>query len=312
MHKPVVIFVYFRLVERVDLLINPMVRNHRHHAERIDRVLGGAYDVRQSVSAWPGHLIELAETASREGADAVVVLGGDGSINEVVNGLLAHRENTTRLLVFPTGTGNDLSRTLEVRADIDELSSILRRGRTRALDVGRAQFIDRDGVGATRYFVNITDVGMGGVTVQTLHNEERWLTPRLAYMKAILMTFLTYRKQRVRYVHGATDGTRDIVGLVVANGRYFGSGLGIAPAADLSDGRLEVVCLGDISMMDYLRNLGRLMRCRPVDHPEVDYEQCTSITIEGADVPIDMDGEFVGFCPLRIEAVPAALDVLVP
>jgi diacylglycerol kinase family enzyme len=90
---------------------------------------------------------------------------------------------------------------------------------------------------------------------------------------------------------------------VVANGKYFGNGLGIAPDASVTDGKFEIVIIGDITMLDYFRHLGAVKKCRKVNHPKVQYHQLERVTIESMEnrkISIDMDGEFIGYAPMTL------------
>lgn len=271
-----------------------------------------AHELRRYRTRHAGHGITLAEQAIREGATVLISLGGDGTLNEVVNGLMQAQQRLSpadgqqlRLCAMSGGTGNDFLRSIGGASDFDAILAAIEADRVRHLDAGHVRFQTRAGP-QERYFINITDLGMGGLIAQRLHRYPKWLGSQLPYQLAILRTFFTYRHQRLALRAANWEEDVSVMSLVAANGRYFGSGLGIAPQARPDDGQLAIVILGNISIWDYLRHLPQLRRCEPIDHPEVHYTSVTEIELTGNQqpLPIDMDGEYIGTTPMHIQICP--------
>ena len=208
--------------------------------------------------------------------DYLVAIGGDGMLNEVINGYMnsdeALRENVT-VGLLPYGTGNDFSKTIGMRNDIEQLAGLIENDQTQPVDIGEVQYKSHEGVTKTRYYINITDIGIGGLVVKTVNQSSKFLGPDLTYKKAILQAFFTYKHAKVRLTSDSFQWEGPILCLCMANGRYFGSGMCIAPQADVSNGKIQLVIFGNVSLMDYLKNMSKIKKGEILEHPEIHYEQ---------------------------------------
>src|SRR5213593_676468 len=294
---------------------NPEAGNGRarRYARRLDRVLraGGLSSVIRFTSA-PLDAIRLTREAIDSGAKTVLAIGGDGTVNEVINGFLqAGGSNVAQLALAPVGTGTDFARTLGQGGDAWEVLARLQRGRRRAIDLGFVDFTDLEGKRASRYFVNIAEFGSGGAVVDRVNRTTKILGGRLSFVIAILRTLPRYQNTRVAY-QADGDPSKEVVvnDFVVANGRYFGAGLMPAPAADLVDGLFDVVIFGDIDFKTARRNLPALRRGEHLSLKEVSTFRCRELAIQSSEEMIDLDGEFVGRHPLRFAVLPKALSIL--
>jgi len=278
----------------------------------------------------PGDATRLAREALDAGAERVVAIGGDGTINEVINGFFDNDEPVAphaALGVLPFGTGGDFRKTIHVPKDLRKAAAILARGRTRRTDVGHLEYQTRDGETRTRVFANISSFGISGV-VDRLVNEA-WNSPigaistkklggRLSFMLATARAGLTYKNQRVRLVFdddtdNAVDTTINTV--AVANGRYFGGGMCIAPDAELDDGWFDVVAIGDLTTRDFLFNGYRLYNGTHLGMDKVSHRHAKKLHAEpivGDVVELDVDGETPGVLPATFTLLPNALDLVVP
>jgi diacylglycerol kinase (ATP) len=185
------------------------------------------------------------------------------------------------------------------------------------LDAGSMQFRLPDGSVNTRYFDNIADLGIGAdvvVRVNGVHLRKKILGGKLTFFISILLTFLSYRHKKVRVSWEGFNWEGKVLSLVVANGRYFGSGLGIAPDAKLDDGLFEVVIFADLSIIDYLQNYSRVRQAKKVLHPEAFYYRTNKLSVEpeGKLVIVEADGEIEGQAPIVYTCMPGALKFLVP
>jgi diacylglycerol kinase family enzyme len=174
-----------------------------------------------------------------------------------------------------------------------------------------------DGSVNTRYFDNIADLGIGAdvvVRVNGVHLRKKILGGTLTFFLSVLATFLTYRHKKVKVSWEGFRWEGSVLSLVVANGKYFGSGLGIAPEARMDDGQFEVVIFANLSIFDYLRNYARVRRAEKVDHPEAHYYRCGRLQVEpeGAITIVEADGEIEGQAPIVYTCIPGALPFLVP
>ena len=243
----------------------------------------------------------------------VIAVGGDGLLNEVVNGILeAGVPNGVVAGVLPSGSGNDFAKSIEVQDTPAHLLSLIQHASIYPLDVGKMEFLNPEGNTATRYFINIADIGLGGEVMQAMQNSKQRFGADFAYSWAILKGFFTYRKKVVRLVTPEMEWEGLLLSLVMANGRYFGSGYCIAPHADLANGQFALVILGKVSVFDYIRHLPAIRKGKHIDHPEVTYTTATSLEVEGIQAPlcIEMDGEFIGTTPITLSIQPQVLPFL--
>jgi len=261
-----------------------------------------------------GHAMQLAERAAREGFRFLVALGGDGTVNEVVNGIMAlppALRGEVRLAIVPVGSGNDFVRSSGLGHSLESLEVAIRTDRPVFMDVGSISHIEEVGK-PVRYFANIADAGIGGLVAGKMRSLLNWLPATLAYQVSILRSFLSFRHPRVRLNSDTFQYTGKLLSLCAANGQWFGSGLGIAPHADIQDGQLAFVVLGDVSLSDYLRHLPAVRKKSFISHPHIQYHkgQFCEIEILEGDCLLEADGEYLGKAPVRMGIHPGAISLL--
>lgn len=254
---------------------------------------------------------DMALAAVNHGCDYLIAVGGDGTIHEVINGAMraeaAMRQRVT-MGALPYGTGNDFVRSLGLSDSLEQLERLIVSQRVHHLDLGRVSLPDGHGAERSIWFGNIASLGISSAIVAQVRRLPRWLPATLSFYLAILLTLLRYRPRRMRLtLDGGEVVEGDFLSLCVANGRYFGSGLGIAPLARLDDGLLEVVMISRGGGLDFLRHLPRLRKAQPVLDERVRYLSVRSLLVEGLACPLEVDGELVGEAPVRIEVLPRAL-----
>ena len=263
----------------------------------------------------PGDATNLARMAAATGTRDVGVVGGDGTLNEAVNGLVEDDRllHDTRLTLLPMGSGSDFARSLDLPQAATAMPVLLASEAFRAVDVGRARFLRPDGTEGVRYFLNILEAGAGGEVMKRVNRSRKLLGARLAYLGAILRTLATYQNPRVRV---ELDGRLLVEGrlnsVIAANGRHYGRGLLPAPEAEPDDGLLDVVLFGDVGFREALTSMRRLRKGTHLTHPKVSAHRGASLTASSEEeVPIEMDGEVVGRLPMDVRLLPRLLPVRV-
>jgi diacylglycerol kinase (ATP) len=254
------------------------------------------------------HAIILTAEALAGGATEIIAVGGDGTLNEVINGVMKSSTTENELAqqvnvsVYPKGRGNDFAKTVKMPADLEILKYCIDNDKARFIDLGIAYFTNKENHSVSRYFINITDVGMGGIIAEKLSGYSKWLGAFVSFQRAIISTLATYKKQLVLIKTNEREDAGEMMNIVVANGKYFGNGLGIAPEASLDDGNFSLITIGDISLLDYLKLMGQVKKCRLLNHPEVKYTKGKELWLDSPldRLPIDMDGEFVGYSPMKV------------
>ena len=288
----------------------------------IERIVG-AFDV--AFTEGPRHASDLAEQAAMEGRETVVAVGGDGSIHEVTCGLMLAREKGktgTTLGVLGQGTGGDFRRTLGLEHRLDRYCEAIAGGRTRDVDVGRFTYETFDGAEKTAYFINILSAGMGGLVDQHVAAMSRSMGGTLAYFVASLRGLVESRVGHLACTvrHKGEERTVRLAtrNIAICNGRYFGSGMHVAPMADPFDGQLEIVSLGDAPKVKFALASSRIYSGKHLESPDVLHFPCDRIRIElenreaSDQFLLDVDGEALGKLPITVEVVKGALRVLVP
>lgn len=281
-----------------------------------------------SITDYPGHAIQLSH--ENRHVDVMVAVGGDGHINEVINGIFFEDlktindsnyfnsemiQNTQKPLFafLPAGSGNDFARSFDFTNSIPALKKRILSEKVQLVDLGLIRFHSFEGETRYRLFNNVTDVGVGAFVLQNYHHLPSWLNPNVGYFWAVLKTLSTfrYRKMLVRTEKFMWDDLS--TSIVVANGTYFGSGIGIAPQATPTDGMFGLTILGKVGPKEFLFNISELKNGKPITHPEIIYEKAERVLIDAhsEELPVQMDGELIGKTPVEFVILPKKLKMLI-
>ncbi|UCC62950.1 MAG: diacylglycerol kinase family lipid kinase [Anaerolineae bacterium] len=260
----------------------------------------------------PKHAIALAEEAATDGCELVVAVGGDGTVNEVVNGLMraGSKGDSTTLGVVPVGSGNDFAWQAGIPLDADVACQRVFDGRTRVVDVGHIREAD----GRERYFDNGCGIGFDGqVSVEV--KRLQWLRGFLMYLVAVLKTLILHHQAPVLRIRlDERELTRASMMLTVSNGRRHGGGFLVTPEAELDDGLLDVCIAGELSRPAMLMIIPRFMRGTHVTHKQVQMDRARRVRVESPiQRPIHLDGEIFATDARQFEirVIPGALRVRV-
>ena len=256
-----------------------------------------------------GDAAALAGDAARKGAKFIIACGGDGTVSEVANGILSSGKDV-ELGILPSGTGGDFRRTLEIPSQSRAAARVLSNGRTVKIDVGRVSFIDNNGNEEMRYFLGVASCGMSTKVIERVKSE------KLSFASSLLQTAM--RTTPIRLAVQLDDSHERhlvVLNLCVANARYFGGGMKIAPDAKLTDGKFDVVGVGDLSALKIVTSAPRVYMGSHLSMPEVSHAHARKVTIRpadrGSEVALEIDGELPGKLPATFQIIPAALRVRV-
>lgn len=266
---------------------------------------GADVDVRRTEAA--GHATELTRAALREGAAGVAVVGGDGTLSEAVHGFF--EPDGTPICVgawlgpLPCGTGGDFRRTLGISQEPEVSARRLLAATPRPLDVGWLEHLADDGTKSARAFLNVASFGVGGLVDRIVNDAPKWMGGRAAFFFGTLRAMSRYRNQRVRVsIDGGPFEELSVLNLAVANGRYFGGGMHIAPRAAIDDGHFEVVAIERDGVLENLGLTRHLYGNTLLEQPGVRHWRGREIVAEPlVDTPVllDVDGEAPGRLPAR-------------
>jgi len=258
----------------------------------------------------------IATEAVLAGSRLVIAVGGDGTVNEVANGMMAAGEparTESALGILPCGTGSDLARGLGIPTEAGASLSLIAAGATKALDVGRLRCVSLapGGAAVVRHFVNEADFGLGAEVTRRVNARTR-RGGRATYLWTTVRALLRWKNPEVELrADGGPPQKLKIKSVFLANAPYAGGGMCIAPGARVDDGRLRLVIFGCLGRIEAIRRLGETYEGREIEHPLVRYSDCTDLFADCAEeVLVECDGEPVGRLPARFDVVPAALRVV--
>ena len=271
----------------------------------------------------PGDGIDLARRSAEEGRRFIIACGGDGTINEMANGIIESGTDC-ELGIFPSGTGGDFRRTLGIPTELREAARTLREGRTEAIDVGKITYLNHKGETESRYFLNVSSFGLAASIIERVKGSTslKWLPldtvrGRASFALSTLQEVAGLATTNVRVkLDDGDEHPLSTVNFCIANARYFGGGMMIAPDAKIADGFLDVINIGDINTAKILLNAYTLYRGSHLSLKEVKDKLAKRIEArplnDGDEVHIEVDGELLGMLPAVYEVVPKALKVRVP
>ncbi|HEV2122787.1 MAG TPA: diacylglycerol kinase family protein [Chloroflexota bacterium] len=295
--------------KRPLFLVNPVAGGGRGRrvvpALRIALRARGLSDDDIQMTQGPGHAMALAVEAAKSERGPVVGVGGDGTLQEIANGLMAVN-NPPVLGVIPVGTGNDFARSLRIPAALDEAVAVALCGTSSSIDLGRC---------GERYFLNIGGAGFDAQVSRAVNTAPQSL--RVGALPFVLYTLRELINNRNREMTVWLDGgpaiRRRVFTVSVGNGPFSGGGMRICPDASREDGLLDVCIVGDVSRPEVVRLLPQVFSGAHVRHPKVEIHRAASIRVEGPpDASVHVDGEVIGTVPVEFGVTPAALRVVTP
>ncbi len=298
----------------IRFIVNPAAGAHKtkrrwHILEDYARKILDEFDVK--FTRYPGHAIKLAKEAAESGIETVVAVGGDGTINEVANGIF-YSNFKPKIGIIDCGTGADFVRTVPVGKNYFEAIDTLKTGIPRKIDLVEVEFEDFEGVRRKRVFVNAADAGLGGDTVINVDGAPKVMGGKLAFLYGVLRSLVNLKNYTVKInLDGRDLGEYDIISVVVANGRYFAGGMFVAPMAKPDDGRFELVIIKNTTRRKFLKSLPLVYKGKHIYIDEVEHFTGGVLELRSeTDVMIEMDGELVGRLPARFEVKNKALEII--
>ena len=260
----------------------------------------------------PGHAIELADTAIRQGYTYIIAVGGDGTISEIVNGIYnANGLNDATLGIISTGTGADYIRTIGIPGDYEEACKKLISPITKDVDVGMVE-CQKDGNSVSRLFVNFAGIGFDAEIVKATTQKYKAMGRVSAYLLGLLSTLVSYKNKEVDIVIGNDRRHRRICTVIMGNGKYGGGGMYTTPKAEIDDGLLDILIIGDLSKPDLIQSLPTIYEGTHLNHPKVSLKKAAEVTINPTvQMSIQADGDIVGESPATFKIIEQKLRIVV-
>jgi diacylglycerol kinase (ATP) len=275
--------------------------------------------IHEHVTASAGDAIEVTRAAIIRGMTRIVAVGGDGTLSEVVNGYLDDSGRPINpqaaIGVLPGGTGADFCKTLGITTRAQAIRAI--SGATsKIIDAGRITLNDTRGQAFTRAFVNLASFGLGGDTAMWVNRwrgkRSRLLKGRAKYALAALRALDGYRNHGVRVrLDQESELAIDSNLLVVANGKFAGGGMMLAPDARLDDGLFDLILADGATRWDIIKELPRIGRGGHLKNPKVSQHRARSVSITAQEpLGIDVDGDFAGYTPAELVVLPSVVRLM--
>lgn len=265
-------------------------------------------------TASKGHGIELAKRASEKGIERLVAIGGDGSISEIITGVMQSGNRDIGISILNLGTGGDFCRTLGVSGDLKIALKQLTSGKTIHADIGILNYTDNDGNNSIRNFINIAGCGMAGEVVKSI-NQSKKRFGSFSYYISSVKQLLSYKNKAVKiFLDNAPPISHRIVTIAIANGKYFGGGMQIAPEAKNDDGIFHITVIEDWNLFKKIFLSANLYNGKILKTSGVFSYTAKKVRIEAdKDMAalIDCDGEDIGSLPMEARVVPSAVKFIV-
>lgn len=284
------------------------------------RLLAAGLSLREHLTERANEATSVTRSALSQGINRIVAVGGDGTLSEIINGYLDDNGQPVNpraaVGILPGGTGADFCKTLGITSSTQAIRA-LTGSATKRIDAGRIALNDVDGRPRTRSFINLVSFGLGGDTAMWINRwrgrRSRLLKGRAKYVFAALRALDRYRNHRVVVRFDEREAVEiESNLLVVANGKYAGGGMMLAPHALLDDGWLDVILADGATRLDIIKELPRIGRGGHLKNPKVREHRARSISITGDDrLAIDVDGDFAGYTPAELVVRPAAVNLIV-
>lgn len=300
---------------RAKVIINPAAGAHTTlkkwpQLSRILEKIGLAFDHQHTEGS--GHAIEIAREAASDGYRCVIAVGGDGTVNEVANGILSTGASAeVSFGVVSTGTGSDFARSAGIPRDYINACSCLTSPKRLTIDAGIVEFL-KNGKKTERYFVNAAGIGFDAAAVESTEKMPKYFGGTIPYLAGLLRTLVGYRNKSVVMEIDSKRESLRVLSVMVSNGNYLGGGMKVAPGAAMNDSLLDVVVIGDVGKLDLLKSLPMIYKGTHENHPKVTIRKASRVSIETNDrVLVHADGELLGEGPASFRLIPAALNIIV-
>lgn len=261
----------------------------------------------------PLQAIEITRAAIKNGTELIIGVGGDGTMNEIANGFYEDRKiinPETTLGIVPSGTGCDFTKSLNIPSGLKNALKVITQAHSAKIDVGKVTFKSHTGEQTERFFLNVSDFGIGGEVVKKV-NQKRMERKASSYVRCLISTMIHYKNKKVRVkIDDREFGAEEYLAGAIANGRIFGKGMKIAPGAKLDDGLFDFVLIKGMKFLEFCRHGWKIFAGSHLSHPKISLirgSRIEAISEGKEEVLIELDGEQLGQLPATFEIIPLSL-----
>ncbi len=294
---------------KIIVILNGVSKKKKKFYHSILPVLQQKFTIEVLETQYANHARQLAAEAVLKKPDAIISAGGDGTLNQVLNGMMRFgNENLPALGLIPLGSGNDFANSASLTADANDLLELLTKNQPKPTDIGKVICRNRGNEEITHYFINVCSLGMGPATVQKMEKSPTWLPADLKYLLSIIQTFFTHKPEEVELQTPDWNWKGNARVIAIANGKSFGNKIYIAPDAKLDDGVFSTFIASNVPLLKFLLYLQQLKTKKKIINDQIVYSDTTKIELSSVNkVMLETEGELIGFLPASIELIPSQI-----
>lgn len=289
---------------KILIILNGISRKKNFFYREILPALQENFEITLAETAYANHATQLALEALSQGFDCVLSAGGDGTLHQVINGILSNgiSETLPSIGVIPLGSGNDFATACGIENTATSNIKLLKENSPKPTDVGKIFCEDTNGNEIQKYFINACSVGMGPATVQQMAKSPKWMNADLRYLTAIVQAFFTHQPEEISVKTENWEFSGRVRVFAVANGKSFGNKIFIAPDAKMEDGWLNTFLASDLPLAKFLWYLQAIKQKKKIADSKITYSKLKAVTISSTQkVLLEAEGELVGQLPARVE-----------
>lgn len=292
---------------KLGIIVNSISRKKKIFEQEFLPALRQHFDVEVWETESENHACELAQKAE---VDILLSAGGDGTLNQVLNGIMSNDKQPI-VGIIPIGTGNDFSRTCGLSLQAQELVSLIKNNSIHPTDIGKIDLHNESGEKITRYFINVSSVGMGPDVADAMRKDSRRFGSKVTYLKAIVKVFFMEKPKSILITSGDWKWDLPLRLAAVANSKTMAGDLQIAPHNKVDDGIFSIYIAGAVSTLQFIKELMKLKKGKKSDNPLICTHEANYFHLQG-DALIEAEGEIQGRLPASIEVMAGRLQVLRP
>lgn len=264
------------------------------------------FEITLAETAYASHATRLASEAPSQGFDCVLSAGGDGTLHQVINGILLNGNSDAlpSIGVIPLGSGNDFATACEIETNATSIIKLLKENSPKPTDVGKILCEDSHGNKIQKYFINVCSLGMGPATVQQMEKSPKWMSADLRYFTAIVQTFFNHQPEKISLKTENWEFSGKVRVFAVANGKSFGNKIFIAPDAKMEDGWLNTFLASDLPLAKFLWYLQTIKQKKKITDSRIEYTKVKEVSLSSPQkLLLEAEGELVGQLPAQIEII---------
>ncbi|MEW6456806.1 MAG: diacylglycerol kinase family protein [Acidobacteriota bacterium] len=280
----------------------------------LDKHFGNRYSI--FITQRPLDATFSVRRAIIEGSELIIAIGGDGTIQETVNGFFFDGyliNPACQLGIINSGTGHGFAQSLGLPSEIKKQLEVICRGESRFIDVGRVVFSNKDGIAIERFFINECQAGIGGEVVKCVQSKHKKFGGLIVFGLTAFSKVFSYPGHLIAAtIDNSFHTMQKLIGIAIANGKFTGGGMNLAPQAKADDGLLDILLIHEQPILQRLWNFPKIYSGQHILSSKFSYFQGKSITLNASErVFVEADGELLGFLPCTVEVIPSALKVRV-